>query len=84
MEEWNDIHDQFKVLAQDLKLQAKESSTKKVVDEVDLNFNILKSDGGLSQTQHTHTNELPVFSLGSNTKYLHLVTITDIENKSLF
>ena len=52
--------------------------------QFDLHFNVLKSDGGLSQAQQAHTDELPPFSLGTTTKYSHFVTLTRIEKETLF
>ena len=58
--------------------------TKNTIIEFDLHFNVLKSDGGLSDVQQENTDELPPFSLGTNTKYFHFVSITEIEKETLF
>ena len=46
--------------------------------------NVLKSDANLTEAQQPHTDELPPFSLGTNTKYFNLVALTGIEKETLF
>ena len=69
LKNWNNIHKQFNILLQSLKFPVKGNMTPKNIIEFDSHFNVLKSDGSLSDAQQAHTDELPPFSLGTNTKY---------------
>ena len=57
---------------------------KKTIIDFDFHFNVLKSDGGLTEARQAHTDKLPPFSLRTNTKCFHFVAITGIEKETLF
>ena len=81
---WNNIHEQFNLLIKQLKLPTMGHNARNIVSAVDMHINVLKSDAGLTEAQQAHTDEQPPFSLGTNTKYFNLVTITGIEKETLF
>ena len=84
IEEWNNVHIQFKRLANNLKLPTKGNAMKRQAMHINVDFNIIKSDSGLTQGQQAHTDELHSFSLGNTTKFFNFVTLTGIEKETLF
>ena len=68
----------------DLKLPPKGTTASKFIPDVHLQFTILSSDASLNKSQQAHTGELLLFSLGSTTIFIYLVTITGVEKESLF
>jgi len=81
---WNNIHERFKYMFNRMRVPGKGHQSQRPMYNLNIDFNIIKSDGGLTQSQHPHTDELHQFSLGNTTKFFNLVTLTGIEKETLF
>ena len=84
LNDWNNIDEQFRFLGYKLKLPHKGHALKRASLKLNVDFNIIKSDAGLTQSQQAHTDELPEFSLGNTTKCFNFGTLTGIQKETLF
>ena len=84
LENWNNIHFRFQSMFKRIKVPNKGHPSQKPMYNLNFDFNIIKSDGGLTRSQQPHTDELHPFSLGNTTKFFNFVTLTGIEKETLF